>query len=249
MPRPTGKFYSARLKVEWANQHIKHLNTAISGFIESHRELLTIDRNPEDGSYRLNLTGAKIMPPEIALLIGDTAHNLRSALDHVTSQIVGHHDDRVHFPMEATREALVASDKFRRIEHADPLVAEVILHRVQPFSAENLPLIRLNRINNTDKHKLFVPAFTITGLRGVSTKDYTGGGLNGGNFTVSAGRIVCPLESDIPFEITDYGQPTGDVYFPETAPFQREPVVPAMAQMGELVLRAIGIVEDAYFAK
>src|SRR6266849_10613049 len=74
-------------KAEWAKHHFGDLQNIIERFIGTEPKPYTVgfDHDSQPGYTRLYLLkDAEIPPPEIGLLAGDVAHNLRSALDHHT---------------------------------------------------------------------------------------------------------------------------------------------------------------------
>src|SRR4051812_34434171 len=78
---------NVRLKLDWAAKHIEVFRQAFESFM--HRKPAPFafrqeERRQADGSVNYELYAIIREPPpqELALIIGDVAHNVRSALDH-----------------------------------------------------------------------------------------------------------------------------------------------------------------------
>jgi hypothetical protein len=80
-----------RVKIERAKQHFADLEAARDRFIKSNPYSLGKKPDPKPGHEGCNLwfmTRIDPIPTEIAMLVGDAIHNIRSALDHLACQLV-----------------------------------------------------------------------------------------------------------------------------------------------------------------
>jgi hypothetical protein len=77
-----------RSKVERAKNHILDLEIARDEFIETEPYVIESERDPQTGNYLFRVTKLQLAPPDLGLIAGDAAHNLRSALDHLAYQLV-----------------------------------------------------------------------------------------------------------------------------------------------------------------
>jgi hypothetical protein len=106
-------------------------------------------------------------PQEWGLLVGDFAHNARSALDHLAWQVVlfggGNPDDRTGFPITLRRGdwlGQVAKLDGAQPDHVALIEKEQPFHRRDLYGKENIsgsmehPLAVLNFLNNVDKHRV-----------------------------------------------------------------------------------------------
>ena len=105
-------------------------------------------------------------PPRLGVLMGDFAHNLRCALDHVLWQLAltlhAEPSRRTQFPIETDRSrwASVAEDRLRHV----PGEAHPLIEGMQPFQADepaHHPLTALRDLSNEDKHRLLPEAASI----------------------------------------------------------------------------------------
>lgn len=110
-PTPSQKpdFTSANLKVQWAKVQINALNEVINRFLESDFYTFSNERDPKTGQYRISVISKAYSPADIYLLLGDAIHNLRTALDHAATAIVGC-GDFVYFPFHERLENLLSTE-------------------------------------------------------------------------------------------------------------------------------------------
>jgi hypothetical protein len=155
----TYPFDPIRLKLRRAQHYIGLLNEVRVAFFQSefYRFGTKIDRK-----NRLLIYVAKVKepPPEIALLIGDAAHNLRCVLDHLAFVFAPGSPNTVQFPICSTRKAFKNSNN--RLKGASTR-AMAIFKQLQPYHCRTWPDTRLlgylQEISNCDKHrKLLIAA-------------------------------------------------------------------------------------------
>lgn len=96
-------FEGARLKVERADQHIHALERCLREFTEN-----SFTTRPHASG--MDITYTFLAPPsEVALILGDAVHNLRSALDHLTWELDAAEEDEIpaySSPLGRTEESL-----------------------------------------------------------------------------------------------------------------------------------------------
>ncbi len=78
---------SAFLKVKWAKQQIDNLGNARIAFLGTNPYFGVPKFNPETNRTQFILKNVPEIPAEIPLLLGDAAHNLRTALDHLACEL------------------------------------------------------------------------------------------------------------------------------------------------------------------
>jgi hypothetical protein len=81
-------FENAKLKHNWANQHIVNFQAACAQFIQGNRHHIYVQADP-NGGISIELSFDKPIPPTIALMIGDAVHNFNTALDYATWELIG----------------------------------------------------------------------------------------------------------------------------------------------------------------
>jgi hypothetical protein len=158
------------LKIERANKHLSELEDAVRRYSDSvpyeavggvHDE-----HDRHDIAYSLRITRKSDV--EIAAIVGDTAHNARSALDHTAVALASRKRHRAAaFPIEVTEDIWLkdgrrycsrdhrARRSYRsRVEGMDPR-AQAIIKAAQPYNhgGEAHILAVLSKLENADKHQ------------------------------------------------------------------------------------------------
>ena len=82
-------FQDARLKIERANHHIRDLEGQLRTYADSRPHTLTFEEDPISKRFNIRVNFPDEPPPDMALAIGDAIHNLRTALDYMTWEMVG----------------------------------------------------------------------------------------------------------------------------------------------------------------
>jgi hypothetical protein len=157
---------TARFKVEWAEQHINHLDIEVRRFLDAEPGPYTVGIKPypETGQRVHYIAKIEDVPLSISALAGDALHSLRSSLDHLAYQLWlmvakdtsggGRH---VNFPVFA------CSDKYKagrqRLVEVFGNETARRFDEVEPYKGgRGEPLWRLNELDNTDKHRLLIAA-------------------------------------------------------------------------------------------
>ena len=253
MPQITiTRFAESALKVQRAYRHINEIQHHFATFLDSDFCKLHIETEPDTGHHLLKLDSLAPMPADIPLSIGDTVHNLRAALDYLTSKVVrdaGGNDSRVSFPMHETRDALIASFETHPttgkkggnalIKDAAPDLVEIIVDTIKPYKTGNFPLWALGKIDNIDKHSLLVPIFMPTGLTGVDLEDENSNVWTNTTLAVGPGGTLRAISTSAPMKINSYGKPTGNIFFADGQFFDNKAVIPTLEQISQLVLGVI----------
>ena len=163
-------------KLDRADEHLESLEIEVARFLYGKPYEVVGELNREERAWYFILRVYRDPPVRIATIIGDTAHNLRSALDHLVWQLVdssgGTPSSRNAFPIALYEREWRDRAPNRLAELRSPsAVAEI--QRLQPYMRRHAtgaptrhPLAVLNRISNIDKHQLLLPTVGIfEGLR------------------------------------------------------------------------------------
>ena len=158
--------YGVLEKRKWANHHLVLIEKLIADFFGSDPYPVITDPHPEEGVYHCRLVYPKKLPVrDLALMIGDCVHNMRSALDYVAWEVAGADiaDMETMFPIYDTA-AGFAKNAPRRIKRL-PLNAQTLIEQLQPYDTRyggnRLMLSAINKIDSADKHKLLTIATAI----------------------------------------------------------------------------------------
>lgn len=149
-----------------AEHHLKLIETRIADFFDSDPYSVLTDSHPELGVYHACLVYPKKLPGrELALMVGDCVHNMRSALDYIAWELAGASiaDTETMFPIYET-DIGFRKNAPRRIKRLPP-DAQTLIERLQPsnrrYGGHRLALSAINKLDATDKHKLLTPTIAI----------------------------------------------------------------------------------------
>jgi hypothetical protein len=172
------RFKQSRLKIDWANHRISELESRLA--VLPDRVSGVIEINPNIGNeiikYELEDRTAY---SDIALIIGEIAHNLKCSLDYawapiLTKAIPGIDVEFVKFPVHRTKDGLIAAfkgdepkilkklptvslDKWRRI-------LDFLIGDIKPYEGGDNAIWTVHYINRQDKHRLLTPTFQYSGV-------------------------------------------------------------------------------------
>jgi hypothetical protein len=243
-------FESAKLKIERANQHIAELDATLLRFFQTKPYRVLSDFDEKFGVYGLRVEMGGSIPPQVGVIIGDVVHNLRSALEHVASDVMAaalgnEARSRSYFPMHEERENLVDTINKGEIHAHFPEVADAILNLVKPFKRGNNLLWLVGKLWNIDKHRLPITSYGITSVEGIYARDERDNTIGRACGRVDQGQTVRLWGTDTPITVTQEGQASFYVQFDEPGLLEGDPVVPTLAQMSKLTSEAVWIIEQA----
>lgn len=153
-----------RVKIGRAQEHLEVLNDTANAFLQSDFYTLAFDADQKRRQIVVKATKVQPMPPVIGVLIGDTAHQLRSILDHLMWLLAKPTSEKaaqlVQFPLVRSHRNFV-----RHTRHMMPGVARgvrTLVERLQPYHRRKWPetglLGQLQVISNWDKHRTLTTA-------------------------------------------------------------------------------------------
>lgn len=144
-------------KRNWAEHHLYIVERGIDDFLNSDPYPVSIERYPENGIYLARLVNPKEFPAtEMALMIGDCVHNMRSALDYIAWELAGGDifDKETMFPIFETKAGFDTRGR-KRIKKIASREAVALIEKFQPYNTpDNKALSAIQDIDTTDKHKL-----------------------------------------------------------------------------------------------
>jgi hypothetical protein len=159
-----GRIDGVRLKIERAKKHISDLDVSIRAFCDSEPYSLGIKEHPEIAQVALHVRNIEPIPDEIALVIGDAVHNLRSALDHLSWQLVeaggGTPSRSTYFPICQTAQQYTSAIVQGEINKMRP-GAEIVTRAVQPYETGDDTLWHIHELDRIDKHRLILTVTTV----------------------------------------------------------------------------------------
>ena len=165
-------------KMRQASKHLRSLKEELRIFLEREPVTLTSHRNRERTEEWWITNFREPIPEVVPLLIGDIAHNLRTALDHLVYALAllkGRPHSSTQFPITKSREKFYEklkqpkraarpfspSSGMSKITGLTP-VAQALIEQAQPYhGGDSVLLLMLASMDNGDKHRLLIPTFAI----------------------------------------------------------------------------------------
>lgn len=158
-----------RAKIERANEHLRVLDTETARFYEETATegkpyVVESEFRPESSEYVFFINPKREPPLRLGILLGDFAHNLRSALDHLICQLAllnGPTDcSTTQFPIccKPTRFNELAGNWLKGVSTRHRAAIE----EAQPYESgepEKHALAILDWVDRIDKHRSVHPAF------------------------------------------------------------------------------------------
>ncbi len=241
-------FTSALQKIERANKHISDLKAAFDLFTKAHPHTLSFSTDPQTGAMTVEVHFREEISTDFALMIGDAAHNLRSALDHAAWELVGldrgAQDRYLAFPVSKTNrsdyEATCNGVKTPRADTKQFFIA----FAAYPSGAGH-KIFGLSELDNADKHTVLTPIVGVAKIAHVkvlhpngklaATLDDTTLGMG----PDGRARFML-LGPGMRVEFDQNADPTIDVFFGDVEVFKFTPIIQTLENLRDAVTDIIG---------
>lgn len=254
MPTAEELARNPRLKIERAKHHIRDLNRQINTYLAEKPFKLVRTGNADTREVALRTKTNKAIPAEFALILGDIAHNLRSALDLTIFTLVGGRSPspwKVQFPFCRKPEGMDSAINNGQVRFAGEKVVDAVC-ALRPYNGGNKILWDLQALDSSDKHRLPIFAWrtaqmsaTALGLLGLPT--YGPGVLH---FYGESDKIAVfpdpiligpngPTRLTMDFEQDAQFQPAYSICFRQGDPFEGQLIVDAMMKTTTEVEHAV----------
>jgi len=166
---PLRPFDASRLKIRRARTHIGDLQGRVSAYLLRKPIYLRIDHDlgfAHGKKWTVHVREG--VPIDLAPIIGDAIHNLRSALDLLACELVranGQSDARVEFPFAETEAGLHVKIKRRHMDRASAAVqAKILAWAPHKGAAGNSLLCAIQDLDIMDKHQALIPVMSSVGV-------------------------------------------------------------------------------------
>lgn len=228
------------LKIKRAKDHIDNLKVERIRFVGNNRYFGVPQYNAETDSTKFSLEYVPEIPPCIRLILGDIAHNLRTALDHLACEIarsMGIAEPTVYFPICET-EKVYKAESGRKTKGL-PKEAKDFIDTIGPYGGHDDLLWGLHELDRIDKHRLVLTTTARTNTWSATLTQGSGEHELSFGFSsaLKAGDKIAELsgkhESDKEVSVTL------DIAFGEPDVFKGEPLFPRILFLAEHVERVI----------
>ena len=149
------------VKVDRAKEHLETISADVRTYLDSKPYAVVAKRAPDTRRMVYFVGSVRAAPLRIPAILGDTIHNLRSALDHLAYQLVWvgsgkKPSSHVYFPIADDRTKYI--EQRRRQLKGATSDAIATLDGLMPYRGGNDSLWCLNKLNNIDKHRVLLTA-------------------------------------------------------------------------------------------
>ncbi len=246
-----------KAKIERAKEHVSDLEVSINDFksepfIRNYNRYTKPPRSIEQESTRW------------AVIVGEVVHQLRSSLDHLACQLVeangGTVTKQTMFPIldsskdyEAGIEGMLDGASVKAIRFVKAL---------KPYNGGNQSLFALHRLNIADKHRLLITVGavreSVSAPTSAQASRYKDKGIRvvpkraDGTFEFAPYIDTFPLEDSAEIfstiskaKLYPNANLTFEIVFGEKGVFDREPLVPSLLNLTNIIE---GIIETAFNA-
>lgn len=156
---------------------------------------------------------------DIALIVGDALHNLKSALDYAWIATLEHCAptairSKTQFPAYKNRIALEEALSKIELNILCPALFSLIVSKIKAYEGGNDAIWDVKQLNILDKHRLLLPLIGYTSIEGLEMESDSGESVKG---SASATFQLPPLYVRIPegWTVKQKGVPSIDLLFGE----------------------------------
>lgn len=232
-------------KIERSYDHVVDLTERIKVVFDK-QYIIRRYHDEATGDYVEIFDDEIIIPMEWSVLAGEVVYQLRSSLDHLVWALVERNGNiptaSNMFPIciDGSRKDIASLE--RKVKGVSA-VAEEIIRSVQPFNStapSKEPLAKLNKLNNTDKHRKLniIAGYCVKPSQLHITGTFRANIRMGGGSILKRGAELFRLKSPPP-DLKANIQHTFLPVFDEISSSEIESVVPLLAEMHNSVLDVI----------
>lgn len=227
---------SSFLKVKWAKDYISNLRDRRNTFLAQRHEGIP-KFNPETNTTQYLLREVPVVEPDIRLMIGDIAHNLRTALDYLACELarsVGVIDPKPYFPIFEC--AKVYERESTGKTPGIPVEAKKFIDRIGPYGGHDDFLWALHELDRIDKHRLVLTATAKISvwrmsIRGTDSVDFAY------SSDLKAGTVIGEVRGN--HESDEQMSITSDIAFGEPEVLKGEAIFPTLHIIAERVIEVL----------
>jgi hypothetical protein len=236
----------ARLKIKRAEQHISEMETRISKFVDAYYDTFSENTDPHTGDLVLNFAPEQTLRCELAPVLGDAIHNLRTAIDlawHDFLAVVAPVavDDHTKFPVRSTLEGVIAALGRTEIAAAGPRLHELIAAQIQPYKGgKGHTIWAFHELDILDKHSVLLPIFDTTAIR-MNIEDERQEITEILTVRTRGREIVSRFPPG--FKLKHKGKPAFNILFDQGVPLEHEPIIPTLRSFVVTAQRIIELFE------
>jgi hypothetical protein len=199
-------FPGPHLKVKQSQKHIECLKQVLAAYAGRVKFGFRKADIPETDLVSWTLVFSEPPPDDVSPLIGDSIHNLRSALDLMICDVArlrGEDTDHLAFPFAKDEQRLDKEIKNRDIARLGNDIVDLVKAE-KPYPEGNRALSGLHELDIMDKHHMILPAYEAAPFGDIQMGPisiFLGGVMHmmpGGSITLARGnRLAFKQQGDV----------------------------------------------------
>ncbi len=167
------RFESALEKIERARKHIDDLHAEVEAFWSTdHCQIgeVEYESSVSSSTVKYQITRVDSLPNNIPLMVGDAAHNIRSALDHFAFAAVPTPNEDTAFPIWRKRNVAKPTgiqwqDKVdHQLKGASPRLLQAVKELEPWATGKEHHLWAIHELDRVDKHRLLISLAVVNKL-------------------------------------------------------------------------------------
>jgi hypothetical protein len=246
-------FESAKLKIDRANHHISDVERQWGVFLKKKIHGIVKDSTTDGTLHSFSVEHMKGFPSEIALTIGDAIHNLRTALDHLTWEVVGRdhgtQDRHLKFPAYHDRTSFEAA--------CNGIVTPSMSVKEMFKALEAFPrgkghfLYVLHHLDNIDKHSILTPILQVSKITRMIVRNSAGDILkiienpSPGGFIEGESLAIDTFPDNSFVDFNNDVDIAPDILFGQVKFVDFDPIIPTLFQLSDAAHNTVKIVEGS----
>jgi len=242
-------FSDAKLKVQRANSHIADLEAKVAKFFSRYPYAVRQELNFETEGFGFYVKQHRAIPRELALIVGDAIHNLRTALDYLVSAVAaarGKTINDTHFPFVRASDDLEERLK-KDVRKAGPVVMQIV-RDLKPYPGGDETLRAIHNLDLIDKHRLVVPVASLMLVRLSAGRwdNRPNVDISGTHYSLGDEEQFIPAPAGYEFSTPTEICFTGEIVFAGDSPHGGKECVPAPMHLADTVAQVIAKFEAAF---
>jgi hypothetical protein len=253
-------FAGAKLKIKRSERHLIELTNAARELPRRRNYNFVIGTEPQSGKLQITCMTINNTPLELAGVVGDAIHNIRSVFDHVTVVITcppfgGGDPENTKLPVGENLEKFIFARDGRpaagskraitgKMKGAGPDALRIV-KELKPYYGGDDTLRALHDLDIIDKHKLIIPTISVIHVEGMRVifgdkvialngTDFHPN-VNGSNFTATidmpSGINANEVKFDDTFEATFTIAFGKIVYRKRVSVLSNQPIIPTLTKL------------------
>ncbi len=186
-------FKDAHRKVNRARDHIQGIETRVAIMHKTVSSVVEVDAANGCETVKYSFDDSEAFS-DIALMLGDTIHNLNCALDYswlltIQQLVPSSVKNRAKLPVHETVDEIEGVLRKAEIDKSCSALFGFMLETIRPYKGGDVAIWPVHTLANRDKHRLLIPILSSAHIEGLEVEDERGQAHKG---RASTDRLIKP---------------------------------------------------------